>query len=368
MEYGTNGGTMTATLIEKKSWVEEKEVATSSSVACFVLLENSEDFHIDEKSYNIKILGQPMFTWVCRACPSIPVTIESMKDSSPLEIVRPYLKDSEYTVILYSDTPLVTRSTIDEIIEYVKIKGLNVCKLTRGWVFKTDYVKRVGEVFAPQTYYFDEEDFIMAVNFKQLQMVGDILRSRILDFHMKNGVYFTMPDKVEVDANVSIGKNTVIDGSVRLLGKTQIGENCTIVNSTIQNSKVFDRVNLDTVILEKSVVESDVTVGSMTSIFDGSLVNKNSVIGKNNVVKQSSIGENVKIGDSNNILFSRIQDLCSVGSANVFAGCDHKVVRLLSNAKVQNGSKLSAGVTIGESVSVSDFKFVESSIKQGDGV
>ena len=61
-------------------------------------LKNSKYFSADEKSYNLQILGQPMFTWVTRACPAIPVTIEVNENVNPLEVIRPYLKDAEYTV------------------------------------------------------------------------------------------------------------------------------------------------------------------------------------------------------------------------------------------------------------------------------
>jgi len=366
MEYNnyTSGGT--TTLLEKKSWSEESEVNSSASISCFVLLENSEDFCVSEKSYNLKILGQPMFTWVARACPAVPVTIECMKGANPLEVIRPYLKNSEYTVVLYSDTPLVTKANVEEILDYVKNKGLNVCKLTRGWVYKTDYIKRVGEVFAPQTYYFDEEDFIMAVNFKQLQMVSEILKSRILDFHMKNGVYFTNPDIVEVEANVSIGGGTIVSGACRLLGKTQIGENCKIDSSTLDSAKLFDNVRLNSVSVEKSVIESEVCVDKGSYVLDGSLINKNSIVGKNNIIKKTSIGENVKIEDDNFISSARIHDLSYIGSCNKLLGEEHKVVRILSNAKIQNGTKIVPGVMIGESVNVPNFKVVTDTMRQGE--
>ena len=333
-----------------------------------MLLTNSENFSIDEKSYNLDILGQPMFTWVCRACPTIPVTIEVENNTNPLEVIRPYLKDSEYTIVLYSDTPLITRHTIDEILEYVKNKGLNVCKLTRGIVYKTDYIKRVSEVFAPQTYYFDEEDFITAVNFKQLSLVSDILKNRIIEYHMKNGVQFVTPDSVYIEANVAIGKNSVIMGNTKLLGKTQIGENCRVVDSTIISSKVYDRVNLENVSLEKSVIEQDCSISHGTIISGGSLVNKNTIIGKNNTIVKTSIGENVKLGDNNYIAHSRIHDLCKLGACNYLMGEESKIVRLLSSVNLGNLNKVSAGVMIGESVSVSSNKDISHNIRQGESL
>ena len=355
----------TTTLVEKKAWITETE-AKKPTVSCFVLLENSEQFKIDEKSYNLNLLGEPMFTWVVRACPTIPVTIESTKGANPLEIIRPYLKDSEYTLVLYSDTPLLTRASIEEILEYIQNKGLNVCKLTRGIVYKTDYIKRVGEVFAPQTYYFDEEDFIQVVNFKQLAYVSDVLKSRIIDYHMNNGVYFECPDRVIIDANVSIGKNSRILGDSKLYGKTQIGEYAVIDSSCIKSSKLFNRVSVENSLIEKSVIEQDVKIESNSSVSCGSLLNKNSIIGKNNTIIKSSIGENVKLGGNNFISNSRVHDLCEFGDKNTLAGEEQKIVRILGGAKLGTCNTICAGVMIGEDVNLGNNKLVNSSIRQGD--
>lgn len=365
--FGFGGDT--TTLLEKKSWIEEKEVENNySSVSCFVLLEHSEAFSIDEKSYNLEILGQPMFTWVARACPTIPVTIEVQKNANPLEVIRPYLKDSEYTIVLYSDTPLLTRASVDEILDYVKNKGLNVCKLTRGIVYKTDYIKRVGEVFAPQTYYFDEEDFITAVNFKQLALVSDILKSRIMDFHMNNGVYFVSPESCYIEANVSIGKNTVISGNVMITGKTQIGENCKISSCKISSSKIYDRVSICNSVVEKSVIEPDVRVSYNNKIVDGSLINKNTEIGMNNTIIKSSIGANVKVGDNNYFSSARVHDLCCVESNNVLSGNEQKIVRMLASSKLGHNNHVSMGVMIGEGVIIGDNKDIIFNVRQGDSL
>ena len=306
------------TLVEKKAWVSEETV--NPTVACFILLENSNQFKIRDKSYNIKILGETMLSWVVRACPSIPTTIEILPNANPLEVIRPYLKDSEYTLVLYSDTPLITRASVNEILEYVKNKGLNVCKLTRGIVYKTEYIKRVSEVFAPQTYYFDEEDFMTAFNFKQLNLISGILKNRIIEYHMNNGVYFESPDNVTLDANVSIGSGTIIKGASAITGKTHIGENCVIDSSNIQSAKIYDNVMILNSIVASSVIEQDVKVFENNIVVDKTLVNKNTIISYNNVIKSSSIGENVCVGENNSIINARIHDLSEIGKNNVIVG------------------------------------------------
>ena len=366
--FDNNSGGTTTTILEEKPVLGAEETMRPSSVACFVILEHSEAFGTKERSYNFNILGNPMFTWVARACPSIPATIEAERGANVLELIRPYLKDSEYTLVLYSDTPLITRGSIDEILEYMTNKGLNVCKLTRGIVFRTEYIKRVGEVFAPQTYYFDEEDFITAVNFKQLSLVSDILKTRILEYHMKNGVYFENPDLVIIDANVSIGSGTKIVGRTRLTGRTEIGENCIIEDSVIDSCKIYDEVMVRGARIEKSVVEHGSEIEPGATVADGSMVNKNSHIGRNVTILKSSVGENAIIGDNCFVSNSRIHNLCKIEQRCDILGSQQKIVRILENVVVGAGSKVQAGVMIGAGVTVADMSHIDKNIRQGESL
>ena len=361
-----NSSGETTVLVEKKSWIEEQEIAYSPLVSCFVLLENSNIFSADEKSYNLQILGQPMFTWVTRACPAIPVTIEVNENVNPLEVIRPYLKDAEYTVVLYSDTPLVKKSTIEDIIDYVKNKGLNVCKLSRGWVYKTEYIKRVGEVFAPQTYCFKEDEFFKVCDTNGFDYVKNILKNRLIDFHIKNGVQFTEKELVVIDANVSIGRNTIIYGCCKLLSKSQIGENCKIFDSKIVSSKICDGVNICGATIDKSVIENDCLIKENTIISNRSLVKSNTVIFRNNDIEKTYIGENVKIGHNNIISSARIDDLCNIESANILAGKEKNVVRILSNSTIGSGCKIDEGVVVREGGKIDNFTQLKNKAKLGE--
>ena len=78
-----------ATMVE-----EEKEIQ-AEDVQCFVLLEDSNNFFMSQKSYDINILGNSMFTWVVRACLSIPTIVASAPNQNVLETIRPYMKSSK---------------------------------------------------------------------------------------------------------------------------------------------------------------------------------------------------------------------------------------------------------------------------------
>ena len=56
---------------------------------------------------------------------------------------------------------------------------------------------------------------------------------------MDNGVTIINPENTYIEANVQIGKDTIIEPGVMLRGNTEIGDECIIgMNSSITNSKI----------------------------------------------------------------------------------------------------------------------------------
>ena len=71
---------------------------------------------------------------------------------------------------------------------------------------------------------------------KQLELIQElnlaeaeeILRKRINEKHMDNGVTLIDPKTTYIGIDVEIGKDTIIYPNNILEGKTNIGENCTL--------------------------------------------------------------------------------------------------------------------------------------------
>jgi len=331
-----------------------KRDADGVSVCCFVLLTNSEEMQVEGGSYNLDLLGNPMFQYVVRACPTVPACLNfDERDGTVVGTILPYLKDTEYSLVLFSDTPLMTKSNILNILDFVKSKDLNVCKLTRGWVFKNEYIKRNQEIYAPTTYYFEEEDFMMVASYKQLHLISEILKNRIISYHMRNGVYFKDPDNTYLEANVSIGKGTVVEPFVSLTKNTSIGDNCfvgafsTLKNANISNGARIEGAYIDGgVIKDKALIKANSKILSQTAIKEGAVVSEDSVIsnaiigeysmvGKNTIINCLNCAENVSIGDN-----------CKI------AGSIEKVVMLEKGVTLQDMVTIMEGVLVKEDTSV----------------
>ena len=334
------------------------------SVTCIVLLVDSKQMPAKDGSYNVDLLGNPMFQYVVRACPSVPTCIKYNEETdSVLSIIKPYLKDTEYTLVLFSDTPLVTRANVLNILDFAKAKGLNVCKLTRGYVFKNEYIKRVDEIYAPSTYYFEEEDFMIAVSYKQLYIISEILKNRIISFHMQNGVYFKAPDSTYIDANVSIGAGTVVEPFVRMTGDTDIQENAFIgAGSTLINAKILDGAKVfgayvdGGIIMEKAKVKNGAKLLSQTAIKEGA------EIGEDSIISNAIIGEHSMIGKNTIVNYFTAEENVCVGDNCKIVGTEEKPCLMQKGSKIEDmvtlmqGVKISSGTTIkmGEVVKAGD--------------
>ena len=86
------------------------------------------------RTENISILGKTMLEWVSLALYEIPyVAIDNKEEMLLPALIHDSLDLSkEYTVVLYSDTPLITRKTVSEALETAKLNSLNVLRMTRG--------------------------------------------------------------------------------------------------------------------------------------------------------------------------------------------------------------------------------------------
>jgi len=336
-------------------------VENADNVAVIILQCNNPAFKITGKPYNLEICGKKMYEWVVLSVGQVKTTIIPCEITDDLiSLVKPYLTKHKYTAILYSDTPLLSRKTFLEIMEYVSIKQLNVCKLSRGFVFDTQYLKTADKIYAPQTHYFEEEDFLAAYNFKQLAIVSDVLKNRILNFHMKEGVRFIDPSSTFIDADVLIGGNTVIYPNNHLYGTTQIGENCTLESGNfLVSSAINNNVTLYNSRIENSTIGNNCKVNS--SQITDSDIGVNTIIEKSGFIADSVVGENVYFGADIKISnFDGKNKHKTVIGDKVFIGAGSTLIAPL---KVGLGAFIAAGSTITDDVPEQAFAAARSAQK-----
>ena len=325
----------------------EKETPSANF---FVVCEDLETENMPKNIYEYDICGMSVIDWVKRACINPPAVLKLNSDDNILDIVKPYASKAEYSVVLYASTPLVRKQHIRDLLGYVSRKGLGVCKLKKGYVFKNDYIMGVDEIFSVDTYDFASDDFYEVKDFDDLTYAESVLKNKVLYFHKKNGAIFNSEATISIDAGTEIGYATIVGGNVSFLENSAVGTSSEILNGVIlKKSKVGD----DAVIGVNSTIIGSV-IKSGAKIGEGCLI-KNSVIGENTIIEAGStivtsgIKENVQIAESVNLNNARVFENVKIGRLSKIYGEDVPVV-------------ISSGATIGSNVEIASYNIYKEAV------
>lgn len=213
----------------------------------------------------------------------------------------------------------------------------------------------------------DDRNEILGINDRvQLATANEILRKRILTYHMKNGVTIIDPNNTYIDAGVSIGMDTIIYPGCIIEGKTEIGEDCIIgPSSRIVGSKISKGVEVKNSVVLDSSVDEGTCIGPFAYLRPGSVIGKKVKIGDFVEVKKSVIGDGTKISHLTYVGDAEVGSNVNLGCGvvvvnydgkkkhktkigdNCFVGCN---VNLVSPVEVKDNAYIAAGSTITEEV------------------
>ncbi len=193
-----------------------------------------------------------------------------------------------------------------------------------------------------------------------------VMRLRIAEEHMRNGVTIISPDNTYISADAEIGRDTVLQPGTMIEGKTMIGSGCVIgPNSQLSNSVIGDRTTINSSVVRDSKVGTGTTVGPFAHIRPESELGNEVRIGNFVEVKKSTLGEGSKashlsyIGDAtvgSNVNFGCGTIVVNYDGKNkhitsvedeAFIGCNANLVAPL---KIGKGAFVAAGSTVTKDV------------------
>lgn len=305
-----------------------------AKVSYFVICKKNQSKIGSIYAFETKIAGEKIVSWVARACEDAKV-LEIYENLNEIEAVLPYLDDSEYTVVLNGNIPLISKQHLKNILQYIMRKQINVCRLKAGFIFRTDYLRDTCEILAVDTYNLKSNDFFEVTNVETYEIAKKEINKRIINYHSKNGVFFAGLEP-QIDANVQIENGTeiceksmILDGT-KILCDSQIGRNC---------------------LISKSLIKSDTKIGDNVII-------KNSIIGANVNVEDGAVIENCNVGDGVEILAgTKIFDSEIGSGVKINKLCDIVGSKFGNNSSVGTLSKLYRA-TIDEDYQVFDGKVI----------
>ena len=249
--------------------------------------------------------------------------------------------------------------------------ALDNCDVLSGEYDKNNLIHSVEVLFKSGrrvgAYEVDNSSDVLGVNNRvQLFEAQAIMRNRINEYHMLNGVTILAPAVTYIESGVEIGEDTVIHPNVQLKGATKIGSDVVVgANSVITNSQIENGVDILSSVICDSFIDENAHIGPFAYLRPNSRIGKNVKIGDFVEIKNAVLDEGTKVshltyvGDSDvgkkvnfgcgcvTVNYDGVKKYrCTIGD-NAFIGCN---TNLVAPVTVNDGADIAAGSTITDEV------------------
>ncbi|HEX6988275.1 MAG TPA: bifunctional UDP-N-acetylglucosamine diphosphorylase/glucosamine-1-phosphate N-acetyltransferase GlmU, partial [Bacillota bacterium] len=213
----------------------------------------------------------------------------------------------------------------------------------------------------------DDPDDVLGINDRvALARAEAVLRRRIGEQWMHQGVTLSDPNTTYIDAGVEIGPDTVIQPMTVLAGETRIGAGCRIgPGAQLYDSVVGDGCSIGPSVIEGSRIGSGVTIGPYNHLRPGTVVEAGARVGNFAELKNTRVGPGSKVPHHSYLGDAVIGRDVNIGAGAVtvnydgrskhatriddgaFIGCN---VNLIAPVNVGRGSYVAAGSTVNRDV------------------
>ena len=175
-----------------------------------------------------------------------------------------------------------------------------------------------------EAYLLDDPDEGTGVNDRiELAKAEKRMRRRLLEKHMMNGVTVIDPDHTYIEADVSIGSDTVLYPGRYLRGNTSIGEGCRIGPYTEMTDCTLGReVRVRQSVLEQANVQDGTTIGPFAYIRPGTDIGPGVKIGDFVEIKNSTIGAGSKVPHLSYVGDAEVGERVNIGCGVITANYD----------------------------------------------
>ncbi|MSP22418.1 MAG: UDP-N-acetylglucosamine diphosphorylase/glucosamine-1-phosphate N-acetyltransferase [Dehalococcoidia bacterium] len=222
-----------------------------------------------------------------------------------------------------------------------------------GERYLTDLVARcIAGGLGVETHASTDAREVQQVNTRvDLAKAEALLRDRVRERLMLEGVTLLDPASTFIDAGVEVGMDTSILPGVHLLGRTRIGSDCRIgPNAVLRDMIVGDDCEISSSTLEESHVGDRVTIGPYCHLRPGAVIEADVHLGNYVEVKASRIGARTSVGHFSYIGDADIGTDVNIGAGTITVNYDGALkhrTRVGDGAFIGSDSLLVAPIEVG---------------------
>lgn len=327
-----------------------------------------------------------------------------------------WAKDTDYTMVLCSDTPLLSKNELTTLWKTLKNnnwdaiaasfnvenpygygrmirseKGFSIVeekdanedqrKITEVnsglYIAKTSYIleqlsgidsnNEAGEFYLTDIFkpnlnvgiecFPDAQSFLGVNNPIQLEEALFVLKKKINTFHQEKGVHILDSQNTYIEASVEIGKGTTIYPGSYLHGNTQIGSECMIEpGAIIKDSKVADETSIRAYsYLESALVAKKCAIGPYARLRPGTDIGEETKIGNFVEIKKAKLGSKVGVSHLSYVGDAEIGENVNIGCGFItcnYDGAEKHLTKIGKNSFIGSDTQMIAPINIGESAFV----------------
>jgi bifunctional UDP-N-acetylglucosamine pyrophosphorylase/glucosamine-1-phosphate N-acetyltransferase len=170
----------------------------------------------------------------------------------------------------------------------------------------------------------DDADAAIGVNDRAgLMTAEEAAQRRLIEEHARSGVTFLHPGTTRVEAEVTIGRDTVIGPGTVLEGSTAIGERCEIgPHATLRDATVRDGARVLHAVVLEAEIGAGAIVGPFAYVRPGTTIGEGAKVGTFVEVKNSDIGAGAKVPHLSYIGDTDVGEGSNLGASTITANYD----------------------------------------------
>lgn len=158
---------------------------------------------------------------------------------------------------------------------------------------------------------------------KKLAFANRILKQKINDKWMEEGVTIIDPETTWIESAVTIGKDTVILPGTFLKGNTIIGEFCQLgPNCVLEDTTVERNSKIEFAVIKESHIGENAKIGPFCYIRNETVVENGVKIGTFVEMKKSRVGKNSKVPHLSYIGDAEIGENVNIGAGSITCNYD----------------------------------------------